>query len=80
MSNISPNVKAYISIKPDTIEEISTGEICSPGEVTLYKSMSPEYRDISMWPYFEMSDISPSIMEYHIDMWHDAYQVRKKHH
>ena len=78
MSNISPTIKVDISIKPNIVEEISLGAACSPEEITYYKALSPEYRDISGWPYSEMPGIIPSNVEKHIDTWHDAYPGRQK--
>jgi hypothetical protein len=46
MANISPTIKIDISIKSRIIEEITIGAACSPEELTTYKALFQEYRDI----------------------------------
>jgi hypothetical protein len=46
MANISPTVKIDISIKLGIMEEITIGVACSPEEITTYKALFQEYRDI----------------------------------
>jgi hypothetical protein len=67
MANISSTVKTDISIKPDIIEEITIGAACSPEEITAYKALFQEYRDIFSWSYTIMSGLDPSIVEHRID-------------
>jgi hypothetical protein len=69
MANITPTVKIKISIKPSIIEEITIGAVCSPGELTAYKSLFQEYQDIFAWSYTEMPNLNPSIVEHRIDTW-----------
>jgi hypothetical protein len=78
MANISPTVKIDISIKPDIIEEITIDAACSPKEISAYKSLFQEYRDIFSWSYTEMTDLDPSIFKHRIDTWPDITTVRKK--
>jgi hypothetical protein len=78
MANISPTVKIDISIKLEIIKEITIGATCSPEELTAYKSLFQEYRDIFAWSYIEMPDLDPSIVEHHIDTWPDVAPVRQK--
>jgi hypothetical protein len=63
MANISPTVKIDISIKLGIIEEIIIGDACSPEEITSYKSLLHEYRDIFAWSYTEMLSLDPSLVE-----------------
>jgi hypothetical protein len=67
MTNISPTIKIDISIKPGIIEEITIGVACSPEELTTYKFVFQEYRDIFAWSYTKMPGLDPSIIEHHID-------------
>jgi hypothetical protein len=46
MANISPTVKIDISIKPRIVKEITIGIACSLEELTAYKALFEEYRDI----------------------------------
>jgi hypothetical protein len=46
MANIPPTLTIDISIEPRGIEEIIIGTTCSPEEITSYKSLFQEYRDI----------------------------------
>jgi hypothetical protein len=67
MANISPTIKIDISIKNGFVEEITIGTACTPQEITAYKALFQEYRDIFSWSYTEMSGLDPSIVEHHID-------------
>jgi hypothetical protein len=78
LANISPTMKIDISIKNGVIEEITIGAACTPQEITTYKSLFQEYRDIFAWSYTEMSGLDPSIVEHRIDTWLDITPVRKK--
>jgi hypothetical protein len=78
MANISPTIKIDISIKPGIIEEITIGAACSPEELTAYKALFQEYRDIFSWSYTEMPGLDPSIVEHRIDTWPDITPVRQK--
>jgi hypothetical protein len=49
MANISPTIKINISIKNGIVEEITIGVACTPQEITAYKSLFQEYRDIFAW-------------------------------
>jgi len=71
MVNISPTIKIDISIKHGIVEEITIGAACTPQEITAYKTLSQEYRDIFAWSYTEMPSLDPSIVEHHIDTWPD---------
>jgi hypothetical protein len=78
MANISPTIKIDISIKNGVVEEITIGAACTPQEITTYKSLFQEYRDIFAWSYTEMPGLDPSIVEHRIDTWPDITPVRQK--
>jgi hypothetical protein len=78
MANISPTIKIDISIKSGVIEEITIGTACSPEEITAYKALFQEYRDIFSWSYTEMPGLDPSIVEHHIDTWPDITPIHQK--
>jgi hypothetical protein len=78
MANISPTIKIDISIKPGVVEEIIIGAACTPEEITAYKALFQEFRDIFAWSYTEMPGIDPSIVEHRIDTWPDITPVRQK--
>jgi hypothetical protein len=59
MANISPTIKIDISIKHGTIKEITIGAACTPQEITAYKSLFQEYRDIFTWSYTSHGDHFP---------------------
>jgi hypothetical protein len=46
LANISPTIKINISIKLGIVEEIIIGATCTPQEITTYKSLFQEYRDM----------------------------------
>ena len=78
MENISPTIKINISTNSDIVEEIMLGASCSPEEVTAYKALFQEFRDIFAWSYTEMPGLDPSIMEHHIDTWPDVAPIHQK--
>ena len=78
MSNISPTIKVNISQNPAKVEEISLGVAFSPEEITSYTKFLQEYRDIFAWDYSEILELSPTIVEHHIDTWPDVPQVCQK--
>jgi hypothetical protein len=78
LANISPTIKIDISIKPGVVEEIIIGAACTHEEITAYKSLFQEFRDIFAWSYTEMPGIDPSIVEHRIDTWPDITPVRQK--
>jgi hypothetical protein len=78
MANISPTIKIDISIKNGVVEEITIGAACTPEEITAYKALFQEYRDIFAWSYTEMPGLDPSIVEHRIDTWPDITPVRQK--
>jgi hypothetical protein len=67
LANISPTIKIDISIKPGIVEEIIIGAVCTPTEITAYKALFQEFRDIFAWSYIEMPGLDPSIVEHRID-------------
>jgi len=77
MSNISPTIKVNISRKLGIVKEILLGATCSPKELTSYKFLFQEYRNIFTWTYSKMLGISPTIVEHHIDTWPDAHPFGK---
>jgi hypothetical protein len=78
LANISPTIKINISITSGIVEEIIIGAACTPEEITTYKSLFQEFRDIFAWSYTEMPGIDPSIVEHCIDTWPDITPVRQK--
>ena len=46
MANISLTIKINISTNPEVVEEIMMGASWSPEEVTAYKALFQEFRDI----------------------------------
>jgi hypothetical protein len=78
MANISPTIKIDISIKNGVVEEITIGAACTPQEITAYKTLFQEYRDIFVWSYTEMPGLDPSIVKHRIDTWPDITLVHKK--
>jgi hypothetical protein len=78
LANISPTIKIDISIKPGIVEEIIIGAACTTEEITAYKALFQEFRDIFTWSYTEMPGIDPSIVEHRIDTWPDVTPVRQK--
>jgi hypothetical protein len=57
LANISPTIKIDISIKPGIVEEIIIGAVCTPVEITAYKALFQEFRDIFAWSYTEMPGV-----------------------
>jgi hypothetical protein len=78
MANISLTIKIDIYIKNDVVEEITIGVACTPQEITAYKALFQEYRDIFSWSYTEMPSLNPSIVEHCIDTWLDITPIRQK--
>jgi hypothetical protein len=78
MANISPTIKIDISIKNGIVKEITIGVACTPEEITAYKALFQEYRDIFSWSYTKMPGLDPSIVEHRIDTWTDITPVRQK--
>lgn len=78
MSNISPTIKVNISKNTGKFEDISRGAACSPEGITAYTSLFQEYKDMFVWDYLEMPGISPTIVEHHIETWHDAHPIQQK--
>jgi hypothetical protein len=77
LANISPTIKIDISIKLGIVEEIIIGAACTPQEITTYKTLFQEFRDIFVWSYTEMPGLDPSIVEHRIDTWPDITPVRQ---
>ena len=78
MANISPAIKINISTNPEVVEEIMLGASYSSEEVTAYKSLFQEFRDIFAGSYIEMPGLDPSIVEHCIDTWPDVAPMRQK--
>ena len=78
LANISPTIKIDVSIKQGIVEEIIIGAACTPQEITAYKALFQEYRDIFAWTYTKMLGLDPSIVEHHIDTWPDITPIRQK--
>jgi hypothetical protein len=67
MANISLTIKIDISIKNGVVEEITIGAAFTPQEITTYKALFQEYRDIFAWSYMKMFVLDPSIVEHCIN-------------
>ena len=78
MANISPTVKINISTNLDIVEEIMLGPSCYLKEVTAYKALFQEFRDIFAWSYSEIPGLDPSIVEHHINTWPNVGLVQQK--
>jgi hypothetical protein len=78
LSNISPTIKIDISIKDGIVEEIIIGAACTPQEISAYKTLFQEYRDIFAWSYTKMPGLDPSIVKHRIDTWPDITPVHQK--
>jgi hypothetical protein len=78
MANISLTIKIDISIKNGVVEEITIGVSCTPQEITTYKSLFQEYRDIFAWSYTEMPGLDPFIIKHRIDTWPNITPIRQK--
>jgi hypothetical protein len=78
LANISPTIKIDISIKDGIVEDIIIGAACTPQEITAYKALFQEYRDIFAWSYTEMPGLDPSIVEHRIDTWPNITPVCQK--
>ena len=76
MSNISKTITIDILVKPDIVETIAIGDNCSPEEVTLYKALFKEFRNIFAWSYEEMPRIDPRIVVHEIKTYAGARPVR----
>ena len=78
MANIFPTIKVKILTKLDIVEEIRLGKSCSPEEITSYKALFQEFRDIFAWSCTEITSLHPFIVEHHIDTWPDGAPVHQK--
>jgi hypothetical protein len=78
MANISLTIKIDISIKNGIVEEITIGATCTPQEITTYKALFQEYKDIFSWSYTEIPGLDPSIVEHRIDTWPDITPAHQK--
>lgn len=80
LSNISKTITFDISVKPGVMETIMIGAKCTPEEITLYRDLFKEFRDIFTWSYEEMPDIEPQIIVHEIKTYAGAKTVRQKLH
>lgn len=78
LSGMAISQKVNILRNPGKIKEISLRAACSPDEVVGYTNLLQEYRDIFTWDYSEMSGLSPTVIEHHIDTWPDIPPVHQK--
>ena len=78
MANISPTIKIDISTNSEIVEEVMLGASCSPKEIDAYIALFQEFHDIFSWSYIEMPNLDPSIMEHHINTWHDVAPICQK--
>jgi hypothetical protein len=76
MSNISKTIIIDISVKPSVMETITIGAKCSPEEITLYKDLFQEFRDIFAWSYEEMPQIDPQIIVHEIKTYAGDWSVQ----
>jgi hypothetical protein len=73
-----PPSKLTFPLNRGIVEEIIIGAACTHQEVTAYKALFQEFRDIFAWSYTEMPGLDPSIVEHRIDTWPDITPVRQK--
>ena len=66
LNNISKTITIDISVKPRVMETITIGAKCTPEEITLYRTLFKEFRDIFAWSYEEMPGIDPRIVAHEI--------------
>jgi hypothetical protein len=78
LANISPTIKINISIKLGIVKEIIIGAACTPQEISTYKALFQEFRDIFAWSYTEMLGLDPSIFEHRIDTWTEITPIHQK--
>ena len=78
MSIISKAITINISVKPRVVETITIGAKCTQEEITLYKALFTEFRDIFAWSYEEMPNIDPRIIVHEIKTYAVAKPVRQK--
>ena len=78
LSNILKTITIDISVKPDIMETITIGANYSPKEVTLYKALFQEFRDIFAWSYEEIPGIDPQIFVHKIKTYAGAMPIRQK--
>ena len=49
MENISITIPINIYANPNVVENVHIGANCSPEEITIYKTLSKEFRDVFAW-------------------------------
>ena len=76
LSNISKTITIDISVKPRVVEDIMIGAKCMQEEITLYKALFTEFRDVFSWSYEEMPSIDPQIVVHEIKTYVGAKSVR----
>ena len=65
-----------ILVKPRIVETITIGAKCTPEEITLYKALFTEFRNIFTQSYEEMPGIDPRIVVHEIKTYAGAKPVR----
>ena len=78
MNKISKTITIDISVKPRIVETITIGAKCTPKEITLYRALFKEFRDIFAWSYEEMPGIDPQIVVHEIKTYAGAKPVWQK--
>ena len=78
LSNISKTITIDISVKLGVVESITIGAKCTQEEITLYKALFTEFRDIFAWSYEEMPGIDPRIVVHEIKTYTGEKPVRQK--
>jgi hypothetical protein len=76
LSNISPTILLYISIKPGIVENVHIIASCSPDEIFTYTSFFKEFCDIFALSYKEMLGIELDIVIHEIKTYPDAKPAR----
>jgi hypothetical protein len=76
LSNISKTITINISVKPEVMETITIGAKCTLEEITLYRALFTELREIFAWSYEEMPGIDPRIVVHETKTYVGANPVR----
>ena len=76
LGNLSSTIPVHISVKLKIIENIHIGASCTLDEISTYKALFQEFRDIFSWSYEEMPGIDPNIVIHEIKAYPDAKPVR----
>jgi hypothetical protein len=77
MASISHTIMIDISYIPGKVENLYTGEDCSPKQIMIYNELFKELCDVFTWSYEEIPRIEPRIFEHEIKTYSDVKIVRE---